>query len=135
MTIEPIVYKYALNVKLSQVPAKTPLNATFPSVEDLVISSRKFDKFEDAVQSANKLVSSVATALNIAVEKEQFKMISEINPRFSGKATISQDWGSNEIAKLWIVDDLRTAEQKAKGIRAVGLGQLLEIPGEPVPVS
>lgn len=134
MTFEPIEYKYALNVKLSQVPALTGLSNMFPSVEDLVISSRKFEKFEEAVMSANSLVNGITASLNAAVEKQQFKLVSEINPKHTGKATISRDWGGNEVAKLWIVDDLKPKGNDG-AIRAVGLAQLLEVHAESVSLS
>lgn len=134
-TIEPIQYKFAVNVKMSQVPAKTPFSDLFPHVEDLVISSRKFEKFEEAIARANKLITGMTAALNVAVDKQQFKMVSEINPRFSGKPTISQEWMLNEVAKLWIVDEARSKMDKQGGMRAVALTQLLEVPGDPVPLS
>ena len=133
MNVEPILFKFAVNVKMSQVPTKTGISTMFPHVEDLIISSRKYDKFEDAISGANKLISGMTAALNAAVEKPQFKMVSEINPRFSGKTTLSQEWGLNEIAKLWIVDEERTKEKK--GMRAVALTQLLEVHGDPVSLN
>lgn len=135
MMREPMMYKYALNLKASAVPAKTGLNTVFPHLEDLVVSSRKFDKFEDAVTSANQLVAQLAASLNQAVQTTQFRTVSEINPKHTGKPTLSTEWGMNEVAKLWIVDDFKSKDLKNGQIRAVALAQLLEVHGEPVSIS
>lgn len=135
MMTESVLYKYAVNVKLSSISCDLPLSEVFPSVEDLVITSRSFDNFNDAVQSANQLLTNVTSMLNSAVGVKQYGMVSEINPQHSGQKTISHEWATNEIAKLWIIDELRTPEQKAKGMRAVGLGQLLRFSGDPILVN
>lgn len=133
MNIAPIMYKYAMNIKLSMVEP-SPMTIVFPHVEDMVLSSRKFDKLDDAVDSANRLVGEITSTLNLAVSSEKYKMVSEINPKFTGKETISKDWGANEVAKLWIYDKVsHEAKKEAKGnILAIALAQLLEIPGDPV---
>lgn len=126
----PTKYKYAMNLKLSQIGA-TPANLLFPHVEDMVLSSKHFEEFDHAVKSANELVGELTVTLNESVKIEKYKMISEINPKFTGKETISKDWGTNEVAKLWIVDKIRQ-ETMPGPILAVALAQLLEVPGEPV---
>lgn len=126
----PTKYRYAMNLKMSQI-GETPANVLFPHVEDLVINSKHFDEFDHAVKSANELVGELTGTLNTSVKLEKYKMISEINPKFTGKETISKDWGSNEVAKLWIVDKIRQ-ETTPGPILAVALAQLLEVPGEPV---
>lgn len=129
----PIKYRYAMNLKLSQV-GRTPAAALFPHVEDMVLNSRHFEVMDDAVKSANELVHELTLTLNNSVQQDQYKMISEINPKHSGKETISKDWGSQEIAKLWIIDHIR--QQKNPGpIFAVALAQLLEVPSEPVQLN
>lgn len=123
-------YKYAANVKLSQIPGASPAHAVFPNIEDMVMSSRHFDDFQEAVDSANGFVAELTSVIN-GPNQEKFKMLSEINPRFTGKETISKDWGPNELAKLWIVDSAR--QEKGGGpILAIALTQLLEIQDEHV---
>ena len=132
-TTSPTLYKYAMNIKLSSVEP-SPMNLVFPHIEDMVLSSRKFDKLEEAVDSANRLVGEITGTLNLAVSGEKYKMVAEINPRFTGKETISKDWGANEVAKLWIYDKiLHEAKKGTTGnILAIALTQLLEIPGDSV---
>jgi hypothetical protein len=126
----PIKYRYAMSMKLSQLGA-TPANFLFPHIEDLVISSKHFEEFDDAVKSVNALVDELTGVLNTSMKFEKYKMISEINPKFSSKETISKDWGNTEVAKLWIVDKIRQ-ETTPGPILAVALAQLLEVPGEAV---
>jgi hypothetical protein len=126
----PTKYRYAMNLKMSQI-GSTPANVLFPHVEDLVLSSKHFEEFDHAVKSANELVGELTSTLNTSVKREKYKMISEINPKFTGKETISKDWENNEVAKLWIVDKIRQ-ETMPGPILAVALAQLLEVPGEAV---
>jgi hypothetical protein len=131
---EPATYKYAMNVKLNQVQGVTAVGMIFPHIEDLMISSRTFDKFEEAVDSTNLLVAELTKSLNAAVNVEQYNVLSELNPKLTGKETLSKDWGSNEMAKVWIVDQI--AQKTTPGpLRAVAIAQLLEIPGPAVLVS
>jgi hypothetical protein len=126
-------YKYAMNIKLGAIEA-TAVTKLFPSVEDLIIASRQFEKLEEAVDSANRLVSEFTQSLNVAASAEKYKMVSEINPRFTGKETISTDWSEGEVAKLWIYDKAMH-EKKPAHILAVALAQLLEIKGEPITLN
>lgn len=132
-THQPVRYRYAMNIKLSHV-GKTPANLLFPSVEDMVLSSKHFEEFDKAVDSANNLVAEITSTLNTSVELDKYKMISEINPKFSGKETISKDWGNNEVAKLWIIDKIRQETQPGP-MFAVALAQLLEVHDEPVALN
>lgn len=134
MITQPTKYRYAMNIKLSQV-GKTPANSVFPSVEDMVLSSKVFEEFDKAVQSANELVAEVTATLNTSVAIDKYKVISEINPKFSGKETISKDWANNEVAKLWIIDKIRQEANSPGPIFAVALAQLIEVPGDPVSLN
>jgi hypothetical protein len=129
----PVNYRYAMNLKLNQVHGTAPTQPFFPSIEDIVFSSREFREFDEAVQSANMFVAEVTRTANDMAKLEKYKMISEINPKFTGKETISKNWDSNEVAKLWIIDAAR--QEKYPGqMLAVGLTQILEVPQELVPL-
>ena len=125
----PVNYRYAMNLKLSQVLGEAPIASLFPSIEDIVFSSREFKEFDEAVNSANLFVSEMTRTVNGMAKVEKYKMISEVNPKFTGKETISKDWASNEVAKLWIIDAIRQ-EQFPGPMLAVGLTQILEVPQE-----
>lgn len=119
-----------MNLKMNQVN-NTPANLLFPSIEDMVVSSKHFDAFDEAVESANEFVGEMTNTLNTCAQLDKYKMISEINPKFTGKETISKDWANNEVAKLWIVDKIRQ-ETGGGPIHAIALAQLLEVSGDPV---
>lgn len=131
---EPTKYQYQLNIKLNHIYHETPANKLFPNIEDLMISSKVFDDFEDAVTSVNELIAECVYTLNTAVKTEQFSTMSEINPAYSDEDTLSTDWEPAEMSKLWIIDK---AAQKLnpENIRAVGLAQLMEVQGAPVMLS
>lgn len=126
----PTKYRYATNLKLSQI-GETPVNMFFPSVEDMVMSSREFSDFEEAVSSANEFVAELTLNINVCAGVGKYKMISEINPTFSGKETISKDWAPDEVAKLWIIDAVKQAARPGPML-AVALTQLLQVPLDPV---
>ena len=129
----PMRYRYAMNLKLNQVQGEAPTDVFFPSIEDMVFSSREFAEFDEAVNSANLFVSEMTRTVNGMAKIEKYKMISEVNPKFTGKETISKNWDSNEVAKLWIIDAIR--QEKFPGpMLAVGLTQILEVPQELVPL-
>jgi hypothetical protein len=131
----PLLYMYGLNVKFSSVASKTPLNELFPHVEDLMISSRDFDKFEEAIQSCNGVVTEITSFLNLAVGETKYKTVSELNPRLTGQQTLSKEWSQHEIAKLWIVDNKSDPENPGAGIVATALAQVMEVPQGSVQVS
>ena len=130
-SIEPLKYRFLMNVKLSQVHGSTLLNSVFPKVEDLMMSSKLFEEFEAVLQSVNTLNTEITMSLNKAVQEERYGLLSEINPKRSGQETISKDWDGNELAKIWIIDKI--AQQKNPGpLKAVALSQIVETHAESV---
>lgn len=128
---EPLKYKYIMNVKLSHVKGSTLINSVFPKVEDLMLSSKMFDEFEPVLNSLNSLNTELTMSLNKAANEERYGILSEINPARSGQETISKDWDTNEVAKVWIIDKI--AQQEKPGpIKAISLAQILESHDEPV---
>lgn len=130
-TIEPIKYKYGLNLKLNHAGVKTAVNQVFPSVEDLMVSSTKFDDLESCLRSLSQLNQELILSLNTALDLERYGMLTEMNPKYGEQATISKEWGQNEIAKVWIVDKIRRTEDPSAPIKAISLSQVLEVHGEP----
>ena len=129
ITAQPTLYAYSMKIKLSSVQA--PTASLFPSAEDMVLSSRKFDALENAISSANVLVSGIMNTLNTNTP-EKYKMVTEVNPKFSGSEAISEDWAPNEVAKLWIYNRAEYDTRKTGKILAIGLAQLIEVTGDPV---
>jgi hypothetical protein len=118
-----------MNVKLSYVPAQTLIYNIFPSAEDLMFSSKSFDDFELAVESSNRIANQLKNVLNEAVSSDRYRIMSEVNPSRSSSEDLksTSNWLENEIAKIWVIDDM--AEINPSGaIHAIALSQLLEIP-------
>lgn len=124
-----MTYQYVMNAKLSQI-GNTPMISLFPNVEDIIMSSKSFDEFDDAVNSANAFCMEFTKTANTAVKAERYSIISEINPKSTGQETISKTWAVNELAKIWVVDKIRR-EQNPGPIHAVSLTQIIEIPETP----
>jgi hypothetical protein len=129
--IQPIKYRYAMNLKLSRVPARTVISAVFPNVEDLMFSSKTFDGAQEAVDSSSVLVKELTGSLNDALDVEQYTTLFELNPARSGKTSISSDWGDLEIAKIWIIDKV-AQDIEPNALLAIGLAQVVEFYSDPV---
>lgn len=131
-----IQYQYTMNVKLSNVPAKTSMSSIFPSAEDLMFSSKSFDDFAVAAESSNRIVTQLTNALNEAVSSSRYRMMSEVNPARSttGDGQNTANWLENEITKIWIIDDMAEPDS-AGAIHAIALSQLLEISGMDVTLN
>jgi hypothetical protein len=125
---ELVQFRYTLNVKLGKVAKPAALDCLFPSVEDIVLSSREFIDAAEASTSMANVMAEFCKGLNAAMKTEKYALFSEINPTISSKETISKDWKPNELAKLWIID--ASSKLQSKAIHALGLGQLLEIDPE-----
>ena len=134
MMYEPIKFSYTMNVKLNHVHGNTFVSSVFPHVEDLLLSSKRFETIENAIKSATTLNLEVAQSLNAAVREDRYGLISEVNPKHSNEKTISVDWAPNEFAKIWIIDKIE--QKKNPGpIRAVGLSQIIEVADAPVTLN
>lgn len=124
-----MTYQYVMNAKLSKI-GNTPATSLFPNVEDIIMSSKTFEEFDDTVNSANAFCTEFTLTANKAAGVERYGMVSEINPKNSGQETISKQWAMNELAKIWVVDKLRQAE-KPGPVNAVSLTQIIELPDTP----
>jgi hypothetical protein len=134
MMYEPVKFSYTMNVKLNYVNGKTLVNCVFPHVEDLVLSSKRFDTLENAIKSATDLNSEVVQSLNAAVREDRFGLFSEVNPKHSNEKALSVEWASNEIAKIWIIDKIQHKANPGP-IKAVGLAQIIEVLDPPTTLN
>lgn len=131
---EPVKYRFAVNVKFSAATEMPPpVKQLFPKLDDLMLSSITFENLEEAVNSCNIVVGDIVLALNTAAKAIAYKAVSELNPDRTGQPTLSKEWADNEIAKVWIMSaDAEPAKQR---VSALGLAQLMEIPGAKVLTS
>lgn len=86
------------------------------------------------VASLNELATEVVVGINVLLNEERYGIVSELNPEKSGIDTISKEWASNEIAKVWIIDKIENTQNTTK-INAVGLAQILEFSSNPETIN
>lgn len=132
MFTTPSTFMYGMNIKMNLIP-HTTLGALFPSIEDFVVQSRSFDTADVAVASASGIMADVINQIN-EVSETQYKQFMELNPKLSGKETISKEWGAHEVAKLWMIPASTDLESNAT-ISPPGLAQIVEVQAAPVLTS
>jgi hypothetical protein len=95
------------------------IHEKLPGVESLSLASRDFTSYDECVISCKNVMDDMLARLN--ARGQSYKMASEINPAFTGQPTLSKDWSSGEISRLWIFE--KSAE-KAVSIEAVGQARI-----------
>ncbi len=127
-------YRFSLDLKVSQIKGADTLKSIFPNLEDVIIGSEPFDSLESIVTSLNNLITEIVIGINLRLGEERYGVMSELNPAKSGVETISKEWGSNEMAKVWIIDKIENNSGTEK-ISAAGLAQILELSVNPETVN
>lgn len=90
------------------------LGETFPSVNSITLVSREFFSYEECISSCKKLMDDVLVKIN---NTDKYKLGSEVNPVYSGTATLSKDWEIGEVSRIWIYDK---SMEKSGQIQAIG---------------
>jgi hypothetical protein len=94
----------------------------YPGVTDLSVASRQFYDYNECIISCRTFMDDVKTRINEAAPKPIYKVSSEINPiHNNGTATLSKDWSSGEISRLWIFDE---GMEKTGAIHAIGQARI-----------
>ena len=110
-------FAYTATIKLDNIPA-CKAHADFPGVADLAVNSRNFTNYFDCSNSVKNFMTGVVSSINEDLaEEDQFGITIEVNPVYSGVDTKSKDWGTGELARLWMFEN-RQAEENT--IAAVG---------------
>lgn len=121
-------FAYTATIKLGELP-KCKAQADFPGVADLAINSRNFSNYFDCATSVKNYMDEVVKTINLdMVDENQFMVLTEVNPEYSGFDTKSKDWSSAELARLWMFDH---KHEEDKSIQAVALARVFMIPREP----
>ena len=115
-------FSYTASVKLTNGPVS--LAGPYAGVTDLNVSSREFLDYNECITSCSQLMDDVKTKINLSTQKMVFKVSSEINPIFSGEPTLSKDWDTHEVARLWIFDEKMEITGK---IQAIGQARIFQI--------
>ena len=95
------------------------LGEDLPGVSTITLVSRDFISYDECIGSCKKLMDDFLERFSSISEK--YKMGSEVNPLYSGQATLSKDWAPGEVARLWIYD---REMEKAGQIHAIGLARI-----------
>lgn len=96
------------------------IHEKLPGVESMSLASRDFSSYDECVISCKNLMDDMLARLNTGTKA--YRLASEINPVFSGQATLSKDWSSGEISRLWIFE--KGAEVGPAAIEAVGQARI-----------
>jgi uncharacterized secreted protein with C-terminal beta-propeller domain len=118
-------FSYTASIKLLSNDGKVAaLAETYPGVTDLSLASRQFVDYNECVTSCKQLMTDLKDKINLAAsDKVVFKINSEINPVYSGTATLSKDWDVHEVARLWIFDEKMEGTGR---IQAVGQARIFQ---------
>lgn len=110
-------FTYMATVKLIVSQSIPVLSDEYPGITDLSLNSREFIDYNECLLSCRTFMESMKNRINEKSGDAVFMLSSEINPKFSGQATLSKDWDQGEIARLWIFDEKM---QKTGMIQALG---------------
>jgi len=122
MDLKNSSFAYSATIKLSELQGGTA-QVNFPGVSDVAVNSRSFDSYVECVTSAKSFMEDVVKDVNEAGEIK-LTVSAEVNPLHSGIDTRSKDWGSDEMARLWIFDK---AQEGARAIHALGQARIFAL--------
>jgi hypothetical protein len=119
-------FVYNATIKLGELPRMAACTA-FPGVTEIGVSSRDFGSYSECVISARILMDDIIKDVNTVAQTEQLALSSEVNPRYTGVDTRSQDWEPMEVSRFWIF----TADQAgAQRIHAVVQARIFSLRNE-----
>lgn len=120
-------FAYTATIKLGDIE-RCGVQSDFPGVSDLAVSSRNFTDYFDCSNSVKSFMTSVAERVNAEMpEDRQYVITTEVNPVYSNVDTKSKDWGTGELARVWMF----TAQQEeADTIVAVGQARVFMVARE-----
>ena len=115
-------FTYTASVKFPLGTDSAPIfKDEYPGVTDLNVSSREFVDYNDCIMSCRAFMDDVKSRINLGIDNIIFKVNSEINPVFSGQPTLSKDWDTGEVARIWIFDETM---EKSGQIHAIGQARI-----------
>ena len=117
-------FAYTATIKLNDIE-KCKIQKDFPGVADLAVSSRNFENYFDCSTSVKSFMDNVASKVNSDMQDSQkYVITTEVNPEYSGVDTKSKDWGSGELARIWM---FTSAQEEENTIHAVGQARVFAI--------
>jgi uncharacterized secreted protein with C-terminal beta-propeller domain len=117
-------FSFTAAVKLVEGASETGIfKDKYRGVSDVNVASREFPEYMECLLSCKSFMTDLTEQIN-ARGQVIYKLGSEINPAYNkGIATISKDWGNEEVARLWIFDEKMEGTGQ---IHAVGQARLFQ---------
>lgn len=113
MHLKAFSYSAVLKLKLDE-PRVNVLQDKLVNISDLYVKSREFSNYMECVHSCKKLMDDFVGSTGPDAAK--FRVGSEINPLFSGEASISKDWMPGEVARLWAIEKESEGSERINAI-------------------
>ena len=96
-------FKYSTVLK-NDTDLKFDALELFPNLSEISFESRSFSSYAECIRSCKGMMEDLSSAINLGAQESKFKVGAEVNPKHSGTASISKDWGEAEIARFWIYE-------------------------------
>ena len=125
-------FAYTATIKLAEIE-KCKVQKEFPGVSDLAVSSRNFPNYFDCSNSVKRFMENVAAKINSEMKPEnQYVITTEVNPLYSNIDTKSKDWGTGELARVWM---FAARQEEEETIHAVGQARVFMSPKVTAPLK
>ncbi|WP_407303479.1 hypothetical protein [Acinetobacter sp.] len=121
-------FSYTATLKVRDL-SNCAIRRKFPGVSDLTINSRTFANYFDCSNSVRALMNNIAEQVNTELaEADHMMVMSEVNPIYTGVDSKSKEWGTGELARIWMFD---AAQEESASIHAVAQARVFMKAREP----
>lgn len=121
-------FAYTATIKLNHIE-KCKVQKDFPGISDLAVNSRNFSNYFDCSNSVRSFMNSVMSTVNKDMpEDHKYMLTTEVNPVYSGVDTKSKEWGTGELARIWL---FATSQEEKETIEAVGQARVFMVSRAP----
>ena len=98
-------YRYIINLKLIAGSTLRLLQDEYPGATDISLASRDFTDYNTCTTSCKRMMDDVVEKLNNANMHAKYVLSVEVNPIHTGQDTMSKNWKTDELARLWAFDE------------------------------
>jgi hypothetical protein len=104
-------FNYTVNLSLTNIK-QLKIATKFTDATVVSFLSKRFSNYIDCLTSAHAFLQEVQMQAQIC--DRRFKILAEISKDFGGENTKTDQWGHNEVCRLWLYDvDLPEFESNA----------------------
>jgi len=108
-------FTYTINLTESGIK-HIDKNKTLEDVSIVSFLSRRFSNYTDCLTSANLFFEKIKAKGDF-----KFSTAAEISPYFGGEPDSSEDWGHNEVCRLWLYLENADSTKKPVGCAKISL--------------